>query len=90
MPESQLHSDVDAATGAAEKEAADVTDETSGFADEADDECRVGQNVGLIGDTHDRQLTADTRYEKSDPQPPERLVSPQRGDIRQEGLHTEV
>jgi transcriptional antiterminator NusG len=38
VPESQLHSDVDAATGAAEKEAADVTDETSGFADEADDE----------------------------------------------------
>ena len=34
MPESQLHSDVDAATGAVEEEAADVIDETSGFADE--------------------------------------------------------
>ncbi|MGH3249806.1 MAG: transcription termination/antitermination protein NusG [Trebonia sp.] len=34
MPESQLHSDAYAATGAAEEEAADVIDETSGFADE--------------------------------------------------------
>jgi hypothetical protein len=57
---------------------------------EADDECRVGQDIGLIGDTHDGQLTADTGYQKSDPQSPERLVSPQWGDIRQEGLHTEV
>jgi transcriptional antiterminator NusG len=38
VPESQLHSDVDAATGAAEQEAGDVTDETSGFVDEPDDE----------------------------------------------------
>ena len=44
VSESQLHSDVDAATGAADGEAADVIDETSGFADneagpaEADDE----------------------------------------------------
>ena len=39
MSESQLHSDVDAATGAVDGEAADVIDETSGFADEpADDE----------------------------------------------------
>ncbi len=39
MSESQLHSDVDAATGAVDEEAADVIDETSGFADEpADDE----------------------------------------------------
>ena len=33
MSESQLHSDVDAATGAVDGEAADVIDETSGFAD---------------------------------------------------------
>jgi transcriptional antiterminator NusG len=39
VSESQLHSDVDAATGAVDGEAADVIDETSGFADEpADDE----------------------------------------------------
>jgi transcriptional antiterminator NusG len=38
VPESQLHSDVYAATGAAEEEAADVTDETSNFADEPADE----------------------------------------------------
>ena len=37
VPESQLHSDVDAATGAVEEEAADVIDETSGFADEPAD-----------------------------------------------------
>jgi transcriptional antiterminator NusG len=35
VSESQLHSDVDAATGAVDGEAADVIDETSGFADEA-------------------------------------------------------
>jgi transcription termination/antitermination factor NusG len=34
VSESQLHSDVDAATGAVDGEAADVIDETSGFADE--------------------------------------------------------
>ena len=38
MPESQLHSDVDAETGALEEEAADVTDETSGFAEKPADE----------------------------------------------------
>jgi transcription termination/antitermination protein NusG len=38
VPESQLHSDVDAAEGSAEEEAADVTDETSGFVDEPADE----------------------------------------------------
>jgi transcription termination/antitermination protein NusG len=37
VPESQLHSDLDAATGAIEGEAADVTDETSSFADEHGD-----------------------------------------------------
>jgi len=42
VPESQLHSDVDAAAGPADEsvegEAADVTEETSGFADEPADE----------------------------------------------------
>ena len=38
MPESQLHSDVDVEAGALEGEAADVTDETSGFAEEPADE----------------------------------------------------
>ena len=37
MSESQLHSDVYAATGAVDREAADVIDETSGFADEPAD-----------------------------------------------------
>ena len=37
MPESQLHSDVDAAAGAVEGEAAEVIDETSGFADDPGD-----------------------------------------------------
>jgi transcription termination/antitermination protein NusG len=42
VSESQLHSDVDAATGAVDGEAADVIDETSGFADEpAADEAAV-------------------------------------------------
>ena len=38
MPESQLHSDVDAAAGAVEGEAAEMIDETSGFADDPGDE----------------------------------------------------
>jgi len=37
VSESQLHSDVYAATGAVDREAADVIDETSGFADEPAD-----------------------------------------------------
>ena len=45
VSESQLHSDVDAATGAVDGEAADVIDETSGFADEpADDEAPRGRH----------------------------------------------
>jgi transcriptional antiterminator NusG len=44
VSESQLHSDVDAATGAVDGEAADVIDETSGFADEpADDEAATDE-----------------------------------------------
>jgi len=38
VPESQLHSDVDAAAGAVEGEAAEMIDETSGFADDPGDE----------------------------------------------------
>jgi len=39
VSESQLHSDVDAATGAVDGEAAEMIDETPGFADEpVDDE----------------------------------------------------
>jgi transcription termination/antitermination protein NusG len=46
VSESQLHSDVDAATGAVDGEAADVIDETSGFADEpADDETATDEAV---------------------------------------------
>jgi transcriptional antiterminator NusG len=46
VPESQLHSDVDAETGAAEEEeAADVTDETSGLADEPIDEADAAEEV---------------------------------------------
>jgi len=37
VSESQLHSDVYASTGAVDREAADVIDETSGFADEPAD-----------------------------------------------------
>ncbi len=37
VSESQLHSNVDVATGAVDGEAADVIDETSGFADEPAD-----------------------------------------------------
>ena len=49
MPESQLHSDVYAATGpaegSAEEEAADVTDETSGFADEPTDDGDTAEEI---------------------------------------------
>jgi len=45
VPESQLHSDVDAAAGAVEEEAADVIDETSGFADEPTDDGDTAEEV---------------------------------------------
>ena len=47
MPESQLHSDVDVETGALEEEAADVTDETSG---PADDELAPAVEEGVTQD----------------------------------------
>ena len=46
MSESQLHSDVDAATGAVDGEAADVIDETSGFADEPADDKAATEEAG--------------------------------------------
>jgi transcriptional antiterminator NusG len=45
VPESQLHSDVYAATGAAEEEAAEVIDETSGSADEPTAEDDAAEEV---------------------------------------------
>ena len=56
MSESQLHTDDYAATGAVEGEAADVTDETSGFAEEpagADDEADVTDEAAENGDDVD-------------------------------------
>ncbi len=50
MPESQLHSDVHAATGALEGEAADVSDETSGFADETVDEEVAAEEAEAVED----------------------------------------
>ena len=49
VSESQLHSDVDVATGATDGEAADMIDETSGFADEPDDsgDAAAGNEVEL-------------------------------------------
>ncbi len=60
MPESQLHSDVYAATGAVEEEAADVIDETSGSADEpAGDEVAVGDEVAADADDAAEQEQLD-------------------------------
>ncbi len=65
MPESQLHSDVYAATGAAEgsaeEEAADVT-ETSGFADEPVGEVDTAEEVAaeeVVADAEDAQDAAE-------------------------------
>ena len=58
MPESQLHSDVDAATGAAEEEEADVTDETSGFADEPTDGGGTAEEVAA-DEVADAEVAAD-------------------------------
>jgi transcription termination/antitermination protein NusG len=53
VPESQLHSDVDAEAGALEGEAADVTDETSGFAEEPADEQAPALEEDTADDTAD-------------------------------------
>jgi transcriptional antiterminator NusG len=52
VPESQLHSDVDAAEGSAEQEA-DVIDEASGFADESPNEDDGAQDATAEADTGD-------------------------------------
>jgi transcription termination/antitermination protein NusG len=67
VSESQLHSDVDAATGAVDGEAADVIDETSGFADneagpaEADDEAATeeadAESTEADAESTDAELT---------------------------------
>ncbi len=51
VSESQLHSDVDAATGAVDGEAADVIDETSGFADEPADGEAATEEAGAESTT---------------------------------------
>ncbi len=53
MPESHLHSDVDAEAGTLEGEAADVTDETSGFAQEPADEQEPAQEEKSADDAAD-------------------------------------
>jgi len=63
VPESQLHSDVDAAAGAVEEEAADVIDETSDFADEP-----IGE-----GDTAEEVVAEDAAAEADDAAEPEPL-----------------
>jgi len=63
VPESQLHSDVDAAAGAVEEEAADVIDETSDFTDEPVDE----------GDTAEEVVAEDAAAEADDAAEPEPL-----------------
>ena len=66
MSESQLHSDVDAATGAVDGEAADVIDETSGFADEpADDEAATTRLDEAVTD----EAGAATDAESTDAEP---------------------
>ena len=69
MPESQLHSDVYAATGAVEGEAADVSDETSGFADEPGDEVVADEVADDQVEVADDQVEA----EAADAAEPEQL-----------------
>jgi len=66
VSESQLHTDDYAATGAVEGEAADVTDETSGFADEpseADDEAADAESAAAA--------TGDDAEESAEEEPAE-------------------
>jgi transcription termination/antitermination protein NusG len=61
VSESQLHSDVDVATGAVDGEAADVIDETSGFVDEpADDEDAAEEAGAESAESTDAELTDAT------------------------------
>ena len=56
-------------------------------ADQADDECRTGQGVGLKGNRHQRQLRAQPRDHLAHPDPAEVPVLPQRGDVDDEAGH---
>jgi len=69
VSESQLHTDDHAATGAVDGEAADVTDETSGFAEEpvgADDEA-----VEAVEDGEDVDATAEEPSEEEPAEEPD-------------------
>jgi transcriptional antiterminator NusG len=70
VSESQLHSDVDAATGAVDGEAADVIDETSGFADEpADDETATDE--AFADEAVIDEAVIDEAAEEADAEPAE-------------------
>jgi transcriptional antiterminator NusG len=59
VSESQLHSDVDAATGAADGEAADVIDETSGFADEPATDEAAAEEAGATDEAATDEAAAE-------------------------------
>jgi transcription termination/antitermination protein NusG len=71
VPESQLHSDVDVATGAAEEEAADVIDETSDSAAEPVDE-EAAAEVEDAAEAEDAELGDDAEL-ADDAAEPEQL-----------------
>ncbi len=79
MPESQLHSDVDAATGAVEEEAADVIDETSGFADEPAADGDTAEEVAadtaeeVASDTAEEDTAEEVAADAADAAEPEQL-----------------
>jgi transcription termination/antitermination factor NusG len=77
VSESQLHTDEHPATGAVDGEAADVTDSSSGFADEpADDEVAQANGAAPVGEAipvedADEVAAADVDSEAGDEQPAE-------------------
>jgi transcription termination/antitermination protein NusG len=77
VSESQLHTDEYPATGAVDGEAADVTDSSSGFADEpADDEVAQANGAAPVGEAipvedADEVAAADVDSEAGDEQPAE-------------------
>jgi transcription termination/antitermination protein NusG len=69
VSESQLHTDDHAATGAVDGEAADVTDDTSGFAEEpvgADDEADEAADDGVDVDAAEEEPAAEESAEEPD------------------------
>ena len=56
-------------------------------ADEADDEGRMGEPEGLIGDGHDRELRAHARHDLAGPQSAKVPVPPKRRDVEDEAGH---